>query len=249
MNEAEKFLYFIKKSKFAIDTLNETSSIKFKKHFINIIVEKTDHFERPDIVIYNSNKSYLLEHYEFDSSKLKKWSSIEYEKIAELNRDLDKMMLESKESSITVSRTIENEASTESFINNLMRNTNNHIEKYNNYLMNFNENKREHYSDNIEFGFVIENTSAMTDMIYRNNKPYVISPFDVKEFVTFLKMHENVKHIFYLYRTPDAYRVLYFYNDKSCIDKLIDDAEFITKNNKLLFSNPQSISGIALLKK
>ncbi len=248
MSEALRFINYIKQSKGQIKVLGEYSNTKISElidsEFWNNIVE----FERPDIQIKLSSKMLLLEHFEFNSSKLIRGSSLEHKKIAELDRELDKMSLSNKGEPIVISKELENEASTKSYIDNLLRNSNKHIEKYDDYIKNFNEVTNNKYVDKIEFGFVIENTSSLYDAIIRDGIKTLILPFNIKEFLEFLKNNDKIKHVFSLSRTPDSYVIYYFYNSENSINALIESIELITDKDELLFPNPQAISARAHFK-
>lgn len=242
MNESERFLFYLEKSDYKINTVNGRSTIKFNECLIDIISDNTIQFERPDIIIKGNDRVILLEHFEFDSSKLIRGASLENKKVAELDRELDKRAKENMATVTTISKPLENKASTKSYISNLIRNSQKHIKKYDDYIANYKTKKTDSDCDVLEFGFIIENTSAIYDMILRKNIPYMFSPFEIEEFLIFLKQHKNINHIFYLCRVPNDYRILYFYNDDESIKEITDNIELVTENDELLFPNPQSIS-------
>lgn len=187
MSEALKFINYIERAKFQINVLGEYSNTMISELIDGEFWNNIKEFERPDIQIKLQKKVLLLEHFEFNSSKLITGSSLEHKKIAELDRELDKMSLSNKGEPIVISKELENEASTKSYIDNLLRNSNKHIEKYDDYIKNFNESTKNKFIDKIEFGFVIENTSSLYDAIIRDGIQTLIFPFNIKEFLKFLK--------------------------------------------------------------
>jgi hypothetical protein len=248
MSEALRFINYIERAKFQINVLGEYSNTMISELIDGEFWNNIKEFERPDIQIKLQKKVLLLEHFEFNSSKLVRGSSLEHKKIAELDRELDKMSLRYKGEPIVISKELENEASTKSYIDNLLRNSNKHIEKYDDYIKNFNESTKNKFVDKIEFGFVIENTSSLYDAVIRDGTQTLIFPFNIKEFLEFLKKNDKVKHVFSLSRTPDSYVIYYFYNNANSINALMESIDIITEKDELLYPNPQSISARAHFK-
>lgn len=165
LSEAKLFVNYIIKSDFKYNFLSEQSfevmSRMVNDGFYNNIKEFNDPSLGPDVIVELRTKTVLMDHFEFDSSGLKKQSS----KFRRESADVERMIKEkadlNPEEVVIVSRELETDSSTSNYINNLMRNLRKHMSKKDLYITNYKDRVIKEHDLDIEIGFIIENSSAL----------------------------------------------------------------------------------------
>jgi hypothetical protein len=215
MSEAERFINILIKNN-AVNYYGETS-----KEYLELFLKRAEtmgiaQFDRPDIVIGNDSFTYFFEHFIFDSSKNTKKGTEMRKEEARVSRDFDTHVNESLKKSpdkTVISRdTYISERSIQNYISNFRRNFSNHYKKLEDYKKHA---KVDELKMPYEFGFVIENTSNLPDIILNeNDNTQVLLPIHLKELLELLKKSPEIKNIFYItHSNMSKYSIFYFRNE------------------------------------
>lgn len=204
-------------------------------------------FERPDILIPRPDRNILLEQFQFDGSESVRKSSSQKMEQAEAERIFEKSMNESVPEVVKIKEyRYKNKSSLNDYEINLNRIFDKHVSKYKSYVQNYKDSKNEMlkhniYNQNFDFGFIIEDASLLTNMMFtKNYGKYLLTPFHFDGFKQRLKNNQNVMHLFFItFDGTGKNIVYYFYNHdvKDLAGFKIDD------NDRLIDFTPIQISG------
>jgi hypothetical protein len=251
MREAEIFINYIIDSDFKYKFLSSESSEIFTRLVNEGFYNRIKHFKNaskgPDVIIEYDNFTILLDHFEFDSSKLRKKSSSYRINAADIDRDFENLTKDKTDETITITREMKNESSTANYVENLMRNLNDHNAKTNAYIENYMNLRKKDVDKNIELGFIIEVVSPLPDCVTVGDELYLITPFNMQDFRDFLKNNFQIKHIFFLCKHDKDAKVYYFNNSLKSLDELKSSQPIVGINNDLIFKNPHTITSRVLI--
>jgi len=132
-----------------------------------------------------------------------------------------------------------NNGSLENYNKNLLRSLKHHISRYETYQCNAKKISNEKA---IEFGFVIDNTSIMPDLIKRDGKLLIITPFMMPDFVKQIKLNKWIKHIFYIFTNMSKRQILYVYVGKNNFKYYEDDCNHVQLNDEYVQLKAESLS-------
>lgn len=208
-------------------------------------------FDSPDVVIETSSTYILLEHFEFDSAKRNKRGSLQKEEEAQKERDykakLDSIEEANQITEVSYKATFETEKSLEYYKNNLVESFDKHIAKYNEYILNF-DNNSSRLKKSVEFGFIIQNSSILPDVVIRGTDMIALTPFHLSDFRNKLKHYPQVTHIFYLMDTPNKNKFVYYANSKSLVD-IETKLPIINGNYKFISWKPKHLRHTIIIPK
>lgn len=198
MTEMSLFIHFLKNSD-GTKYYTESDRIWIEA-FLQDKKLKFYSFDSPDMVIETSSKFILLEHYQFDSSTRKKGSSLLKEEESQKDREywskIDSLRNRNNVTEVSYHTSFETDISLDSYTKNLIESFDKHISKYQEYINHFMSETVKIVKD-IEFGFVIQNTSILPDAVYKGTKLIYLTPFHIREFRNKLKQYTQVRHVFF----------------------------------------------------
>jgi len=163
-----------------IDFLYNKDKDLLEKVVANIY--KIEPFEHPDMILSLGEKIMAIEHFEFDASTSNKKGSLDKRKLADRNREFDKLVNDSNISAkpVVASSSIDCNYSAEDYIENFISVFGKHLAKvadYKNYLIE--ENKAEKIDDIIICFFIVDTTPL--GCYYMENGPKSLIACQVKE--------------------------------------------------------------------
>jgi|GEM_PF-5238541 len=241
MKEMELFIHFLKNSD-GIKYYTESDRIWIES-FLQDNKLKFYSFDRPDMVIETSSKFILLEHYQFDSSTRKKGSSLLKEEEAQKDREfrskIESMQTKDNVTEISYHTSFETDISLDNYTKNLIESFDKHISKYQEYINHFMSETIKIAKD-IEFGFVIQNTSILPDVVYKGTKLIHLTPFHIREFRNKLKQYPQVRHVFFLIDDVNGKKIIFYSNYKS-IEELETKLPNLDNSYSFIQWKPQSI--------
>ena len=250
LNEVERFTYIMNDVKEVHCLFNKSAEV-FENRFSEGMVKDIYQFERPDILIPTGSKNILLEYFQFDSSSRNKRSSTQKEEEAHFDRLVKGKLNNPPEKGVLVTRhEFKTASSIEYFEQNLSDITSAHINKYEDYITNYRENSnalhsKNLFSDEVEFGLIIESTSILPDiMIGLAGNQYLLTPFHFKSFRDILRNHKFVKHIFYICGNGSSSFVVYYLHNDDYSDETFDEVFSISDGDKLIDITPIGLSGV-----
>jgi hypothetical protein len=222
MSEAERFIWILNNNN-AVNYYGETSRKYLELFSKRMETMNVAHFDRPDIVIGNSSFTYFFEHFIFDSSvNTKKGTEMRKEE-ARVARDFESHVNESlkklpKKTVIKRDKYI-SDRSVSNYISNFKRNFSNHYNKLEDYMKNAKVND---LNMPYEFGFVIENTSNLPDIVLNeNDNTQILLPIHLKEIINMIIESPEIKNIFYItHSNMSKYSVFYFRNETTLIKEI-----------------------------
>ena len=246
MDEKAIFMKYFKGSKGNVTVLTNTSNSEIDKLNNVDFEEDLNQFEKPDMYIRLEKHVLLLEHFKVGSSKAinSNRSDTKFKKIAEINRELHKKVVESKDGFVSDSRNLDNKPSVKNYIENLLYQIEKHNKQYKSYIENY---IKKFGNNDFEYGVVIENSSALYDIVEIEGKMGYFTPFNIKEFRDYLRSNKNIKHIFYLYFDGLKHNIFYLFNNDKSLDELDSYLTIVTSQDKMLDSNAQVISAMAII--
>jgi hypothetical protein len=240
MTETDLFIHF----------LNNADGIKYYTESDRLWIQSFFHdpklkfhsFESPDVVIETSSKFILLEHFQFDSSARKKGSSLLKEEEAlkdrEYNSRINYRQTKENVTEISYHTSFETDLSLENYKNNLIESFEKHIKKYKDYIHHF-MSEIKNLDKDIEFGLIIQNTSILPDVVYKDSKMVPLTPYHISEFRNKLKQFPQVRHIFFLMDNVNKKTIFYFNFDS--INEIESKIPKINGNYKFIPWKPRSI--------
>lgn len=244
MDEKAIFMKYFKGSKGNVTVLTNTSNSEIDKLNNVDFEEDLKQFEKPDLYIKLEKYVLLLELFKVGSSKRIKRSDTKFKKIAEINRELHKKVVESKDGFVSDSRNLDNKPSVENYIEALLYQIEKHNKQYKSYIENY---IKKFGNNDFEYGVVIENSSALYDIVEIEGKMGYFTPFHIREFRNYLRSNKNIKHIFYLYFDGRKHNIFYLFNNDKSLDELDSYLTIVTSQDKMLDSNAQVISAMAII--
>lgn len=149
---------------------------------IALNTQKTEPFEQPDIIIPLGDKVFAIEHFEFDASSFNKKGSMDKRKLAERNREFDKLIADSDFSEVPLVATtsVDCTYSSDCYIKNFKTVFENHIAKITEYKKHIiDANKAKQMDDIIMCFFIVDTTPLGCYCLEDSLKIFV--PFQVKE--------------------------------------------------------------------
>lgn len=165
-------------------------------------------FEKPDFYCFNNQRCYLFEHFEFDASqRVENCGSLSRRNLHKTNKEIDKEWKEvtsnvTKRDEITnwgtITKTVENCVSKESWKENFCNTFDDHYSKLNIYQ----NNLKNELGQDIKFAncFVIEDTTELGGLYLLNGKHYhvIASLFDFA--INKMKEAKKIDYFIYLNR-------------------------------------------------
>jgi len=171
-------------------------------------------FDRPDILILFDQRTVMIEHFRYDSSKQKKGGTL-------LKEELRKIDQTNSEKGFIISPII-NKSSIEHLKNNLIEISNKHIAKYDSYIeevekkkgVSFGDTYRDIIQTNKEFGFATQDESLDYNMFKKTDGSMeYITPFHLKEFRDFLRQQPKIEHLFHMVNSPKEKKFIYYFHN------------------------------------
>lgn len=224
MNEYELFLQYWNETGIVYAQCSKDEQF-FESFTSDLESVKVVPFEKPDFVLLTNNKVYLFEHFQFDSSKHKKSSSLIQEEKRKKNREFNSLVDEVNQidPTKTVHRasTFESDTTINDFYKNFERSFTKHYRKIPSYV--------KHCIDvlsvnnlPIEICFFVENASIVADVVYKGDEKYILSPFMFPETHALLCKSSEVQHVFYAHSDLKGTKILtYFNNNPISRDELL----------------------------
>lgn len=124
-------------------------------------MNRIEPFEQPDMILPIDDKVLAIEHFEFDASSSSKKGSLDKRKLAERNREFDKLVINTKVSKYPVVSTnsVDCTYSSENYIKNFNSVFENHLSKVAEYKIHLvTENKAKSVDDIIMCFFIVDTT-------------------------------------------------------------------------------------------
>ena len=251
MDEAIRFTKLLNENN-SVTFFGNTSKFHLEKFSRLVEISKFMQFERPDIVIESSGFVYFFECFEFDSSNNSKKGTEMRKEEAKVQREFDQHVQQTlkKEPDKTVfhKTTYQSDRSVDCYIDNFIRNFSTHYDKIEEYKSNCKVNILE---KDYEFGFIIENTSILPDIVLKENgDTSLLLPIHLTKILNFLKTKSEVKNIFYI--TPNGgsgYSIFYFRNAIDFYSEIIELGLSINDNEKLIDWKANSIGFVVPIPK
>jgi len=155
-------------------------------------------FEKPDMIVQIEDKVLAIEHFEFDASSCGKKGSLDKRKLAERNRDFDKVIIESDtaEEPLIVTSSVDCLYSPDYYLDNFTSVFNNHlnkIETYNKHIIN--EKIVKSIDDIIMCFFIIDTTPL--GCYYMDDGPKSFVAFQVKECLDLITKAKEIDCFFF----------------------------------------------------
>jgi|GEM_PF-2948869 len=224
MSEAERFVRILNNNN-AVNYYGETS-----KRYLELFSKRMEtmniaHFDRPDIVIGDNSFTYFFEHFIFDSSENTKKGTEMRKEEARVTRDFDlhanKSLRKSPDKTVIKRDIYTSDRSIQNYISNYKRNFTNHYKKLENYMKHA---KVDELQMPYEFGFVIENSSNLPDIVLdENDKTQILLPIHLKELLDLMENSPEIKNIFYITQSNmSKYSVFYFRNEGTLSQEIED---------------------------
>ena len=185
-------------------------------------------FERPDGYLIDENLVYIIEHFEFDSSKItKKKGSISRRELGRVSREFKKYPADNESAYIDE---LNIASSADSYINNAIQNMQNHYAKIKDYKNNLMLSNIIHPCSIVKVGFFIEDVTQLGSCYKSDNGLYPLNLVNCKEFLDYFDSCEDLdfclcsnlsyenNDIFSLFNPslcPTIHRNLYFISKSS----------------------------------
>lgn len=193
-------------------------------------------FEKPDVIIETETRAILLEHFEFDSSVRNRKGSASKREVAQVERDFHKEASSNHKhgkSEVYFRASYEENRSIEWYVDNHNEIFDAHYRKLESYKKHYIEEVGS--NKEIEFGFLIENTSLLNDILI--NKQTLLVPFYIEELLSFYIKKAEVKHIFYI---ADG-NLFYFSNDALSHSLIKLRKDFFVRNDEIINWKPNTL--------
>jgi hypothetical protein len=238
MSEAFRFSKILNDNNM-VNYYGETSRIQLELFSKRMETMNVAQFDRPDIVIGNDKFTYFFEHFIFDSSKNTKKGTEMRKEDAKISRDFNSYINESlsiaPKDTVIKRDTYVSNRSVKDYVGNFKRNFVSHYNKLNDYKKHA---KVEDLNMPFEFGFVIENTSNLPDIVLNDNdQTQLLLPIHLKELLNLMMNCPEIKNIFYItHSNMSEYSVFYFRNESSFYEDIKElKIEDYTKKELLNF--------------
>jgi len=219
----------------------------FKTIFIDTTDFKILGYEEPDILIPLENKILLLEEFSIDSSitiasKKGKAGSMQKSEMSKIIKNFDNSIQNLDKAEFFETHQLNTETDLQFLEENLIRITEDHIVRFDKYKTRYLSLKKENpheknFKNDIEFGIVITDNTALNNMILRNNELHIITPFMFESFKNILRKNRYVEHVFFIVKLESKYMIYYFYNAGTNINEL--DKLSISKEDEYIKLKPQ----------
>jgi hypothetical protein len=223
-SEADRFMRILNSNNL-VNFFGKTSKEYLELFSKRIETMSIASFDKPDIVIGDNEFTYFLEHFEFDSSlNTKKGTEMRIEE-ARVSRDFSNYVNDnldgSSEDTIIKRDTYTSDRAVSNYVSNFVKNYKNHYNKLNSYIDNA---KVKDLNMPYEFGFVIENTSNLPDIILNEkDRTQILLPIHIGELLKLFKESPEIKNIFYItHSNMSKHSIFYFRNVPSFYDDLIE---------------------------
>lgn len=224
INEKEKLYSYFQNEINSLKTYKDyCKDFKFSDFFLNM-----ENSEAPDLISKVDNTHYIIEHFEFDSSKNKKSSQYRRE-LARVNREI----INNKK---TIYRDIiKINHSTENYLESIQKNFEKHYNKIPQYIMRLKEKCI--IKNNIKICFFIEDTSCFGTQVLYEDKIIELFPFNIKEFIDYF---EEKIEVDYLIIGIEATKKIWFIS-RDMINELRKD-EILKDDIRIIPFEPKVIS-------
>lgn len=157
-------------------------------------------FEQPDMVLLLEDKVLAIEHFEFDASSSSKKGSLDKRKLAERNREFDKLIIDSdiSEEPLVVTNSVDCIYSADNYIRNFMSAFEKHLLKVSDYKTHLiNENIVKHADDIIMCFFIVDTTPL--GCYYEEDGPKSFIAFQVVECLELISRAKEIDCLFFGY--------------------------------------------------
>lgn len=213
-NEANTLLYYWSNSEGITTFLKEDEKFLVEEFSIGEGLNIYN-FEKPDIVVQLENKTLLIEHFSFDSSKrIKKAGSLmkREEKIIDKKiRQTIKSKHSKGDTDVVVTETYKSEKSLKNYKENLIESFLSHYGKFEDYKINYKTETKD--TKEIEFGLFIECSSLLPEVVIKGLDQKILLPVMIDEFLDVLETSIEVKHIFIPVKLNNNKSSLYYFSN------------------------------------
>lgn len=203
---------------------------KADKEMVEKIVSKLysiEPFEKPDMILKLDDKLLAIEHFDFDASSFSRKGSLDRRKLADRNRNFDKMI---EEADVTLepiyfTTSVDCSYTATNYIMNFKTVFENHLSKVEEYKSRLiSENKVKNIDDIIMCFFIVDNTPL--GCYYNEDGPKSFVAVQVKECLELISLAKEINCFFFGYYEGNKYSIEFISNSPETIQ--------IIKNIKVL---------------